>query len=106
MDMSEPSFDASTLAKNMDRILKADVARRFSEGVVTTARRNHVLSHDHFCVDGTSIEAWASMKRGRTRDEDPSQRPPPDDPCNQTLDAQTEKRKNATNASTTDPAAI
>ena len=106
MDMSEPSFDPSTFAKNKDRILKADVARIFFEGVVSTARRNHLISPDHFSVDGTLIEAWASMKSVRPRDEDPSQRPPSDDPGNPTVDWRGEKRTNATHASTTDPEAM
>jgi hypothetical protein len=61
------------------------------------------MSAEHFTVDGTLIEAWASLKSVRPRDE--SQRRPPDDPGNPTVDFHGERRRNATHASTTDPEA-
>ncbi len=105
MDMAEECFDASTFAKNKDRLLKADVARLFFEAVVNRARSYRLLSPDHFSVDGTLIEAWASMKSVRPRGEDSTQRPPPDDPGNPSVDFHGEKRTNETHASTTDPEA-
>jgi transposase len=105
MNLEEGSFDASTFAKNKDRLLAADVARRFFEGVVRQARRAHLLSTEHFTVDGTLIEAYASLKSVRPRDERPGDRPPPDDPGNASVNFRGERRSNATHVSTTDPEA-
>lgn len=105
MDLMEDAFNASSFAKNKERLLRADVARQFFEGVVGQARDARLLSADHFTVDGTLIEAWASLKSFRPKDEDQSKRPPPDDPGNPDVDFRGEKRSNATHASTTDPEA-
>jgi len=101
----EPTFDASSFAKNKERLLEADVARRFFEGIVRTAKAARLLSAEHFTVDGTLVEAWASLKSFRPRDEQPADRPPPDDPGNPTVNFHGEKRSNATHVSTTDPEA-
>jgi transposase len=101
----EPSFDASTFAKNKDRLLEADVARRFFEGIVAAAKAARLLSAEHFTVDGTLIEAWASLKSFRPREEQPGDRPPPDDAGNPTVNFHGEKRSNVTHVSTTDPEA-
>ena len=101
----ETPFDASTFAKNKQRLLEADVARRFFDGVVRTAKAARLLSAEHFTVDGTLIEAWASLKSFRPRDEEPGDRPPPDDAGNPTVNFHGEKRSNATHVSTTDPEA-
>ena len=61
------------------------------------------MSDDHFTVDGTLIEAWASLKSFRPKDEKPADRPPPDDPGNPTVNFHGEKRSNETHESTTDP---
>src|SRR5262245_3111742 len=61
MDMVEESFDSSTFSKNRERLLAHDVARSFFGRVVEQARRAHLLSSEHFTVDGTLIEAWASL---------------------------------------------
>ena len=61
----EAGFDASTFAKNKQRLLEADVARRFFEGIVRAAKAARLLSAEHFTVDGTLIEAWASLKSFR-----------------------------------------
>jgi transposase len=105
MAMDEESFDASSFAKNKRRLLEAEVAQRFFEGIVRRARGAHLLSAEHFTVDGTLIEAWASLKSFRPRDEKPGDRPPPDDPGNPTVDFHGERRGNATHVSTTDPEA-
>jgi transposase len=105
MSMEEPSFNPSTFAKNKERLLKADVAGQFFKAVVAQARGAKLMSADHFTVDGTLIEAWASMKSFRPKDEKPVDRPPPDDPGNPTVDFHGEKRSNETHASTTDPEA-
>lgn len=103
MDPTEPGIDHSTFSRNRQRLLDHDVAREFFAEVVETARRKHLLSNDHFTVDGTLIEAWASLKSFRPKDEKPEDRPPPDDPGNPTVDFHGEKRSNETHRSTTDP---
>lgn len=103
MDLIEPGFDASTFSKNRERLLTHDVARTFFDAVVQEADREHLLSTEHFSVDGTLIEAAASMKSVRKREGDPA--PPPDDPGNPDVQFRNERRTNATHASTTDPEA-
>lgn len=105
LGLDAAGFDASVFAKNQARLLAADVARRFFEGVVEQARTAQLLSSEHFTVDGTLIEAWASLKSVRPKDERPGDRPPPDDPGNPTVNWHGERRSNATHASTTDPEA-
>ena len=103
MDTVEPSFDHSTLSANRERLLAHDVAGLFFGQVVRQARHFGLMSREHFTVDGTQIEAWASMKSFRKKDA--KQRPPPDDPGNPTVDFHGEKRCNDTHESTTDPEA-
>jgi transposase len=104
LDMSadEPTFDASSFSRNRDRLLEHDVAGKFFAAVVEEARAAHLMSHDHFTVDGTLIEAWASLKSFRRKDEKAKDRKPPDDPGNPTVDFHGEKRSNETHESTTD----
>src|SRR5215468_1211248 len=105
MNADEPTFDASSFSRNRDRLLDHDVAGQFFAAVVAHARAAHLMSHDHFTVDGTLIEAMASLKSFRRKDEQPDQREPPDDPGNPTVNFHGEKRSNATHQSTTDPEA-
>ena len=105
MNMDEPAFDHSTFSKNRDRLLEHDVAGRFFAAVVEEARSLGLLSSEHFSVDGTLIEAWASLKSFRPKDEAPEDRDPPDDPGNPTVNFHGQKRSNETHASTTDPEA-
>ena len=105
LGMHEPIFDASTFAKTKARLLEADVARHFLAGIVDRAKTARLISTEHFTVDGTLIEAWASLKSFRPRDEAPGDRPPPDDPGNPTVNFRGELRTNQTHASTTDPEA-
>jgi transposase len=102
LGLDEDAFDASSFAKNKQRLLEADVARRFFEGVVQQAKAGRLLSADHFTVDGTLLEAWASLKSFRPKDESPRNRRPPDDPGNPTVDFHGERRSNATHWSLTD----
>ncbi len=104
MNMLEPSFDASTFAKNRERLLRHEVAQRFFDEVVFEADRLGLLSDAHFTVDGTLIEAAASLKSFRPKQE-PSPAEAPDHPGNPTVDFRGECRSNATHASTTDPEA-
>jgi transposase len=103
MDMVEDSFDHSTFSKNRQRLLEHDVAKRFLAEIVQQARAGKLMSDDHFTVDGTLIEAWASIKSFRRKDEKPGDRPPPDDPGNPTVNFHGEKRSNETHESKTDP---
>ena len=103
MSLDEESFDASSFATNKERLLGADVARLFFEGVVRQAKEAGLLSAEHFTVDGTLIEAWASLKSFKRRDGKGQQ--PPDDPGNPTVNFHGEKRSNETHESTTDPEA-
>lgn len=104
MDMESPAFDASTFSKNRDRLLEHDVAGQFFRQVVAVARGAGVMSDDHFTVDGTLIEAWASLKSFKPKTSGKPEAPP-DDPGNPTVDFHGEKRSNETHASTTDPEA-
>src|SRR3954465_12830564 len=76
MDMLEPSFDHSTFSKNRARLLRHRVSREFFDAVVSQADRLHLLSDEHFSVDGTLIEAAASLKSFRARDEPPPPKRP------------------------------
>jgi transposase len=107
MDLEELSLDATTFTKNRDRLLEHDVAVKFFDQVVRLARESGFLSDDHFTVDGSLIEACASLKSFRPKGEDPSDRPTTDDdPGHPTVNFRGEKRSNATHASTTDPEAL
>ena len=106
LEVHTAPFDASTFAKNKARLLRADVARLFFEGIVQQAKAAHLLSAEHFTVDGTLIEAWASLKSFRPKGERPGDRPPPDDPGNPTVNFHGERRRNATHVSITDRDAL
>jgi len=105
MDMVEPSFEASSFSKNRQRLLEHDVAGAFFGRVVEQARRAHLLSAEHFTVDGTLIEAWASLKSFKPKARRDQDEPAHDDPGNPTVDLHGQQRGNATHESTTDPEA-
>jgi len=86
--------------KNRNRLLEGDVAREFLGEVLSQAQAHGLTSDEHFTVDGTLIEAWASLKSFQRRDQKDG--PPPDDPGNPTLNFHGEKRSNDTHESTTD----
>jgi hypothetical protein len=90
---------ATTLSKNPDRLLAGDVTISFFQGLVEQARQRHLHSSDHFTVDGTLLEAWASQKSLRPKNEDPTVR----GSRNTAVDFRGEKRSNDTHVSTTDP---
>ena len=100
LSMDAPVWDATVFSKNRDRLLEGDVAGKFLAAVVAQAARRNLLSDDHFSVDGTLIEAWASIKSFRPRDGGDE---PPGPGRNGERDFHGEKRSNATHASTTDP---
>ena len=105
LNWDEPGFDHSTFSRNRARLLEHDVAGEFFRTVVAEARELKLTSDEHFTVDGTLIEAWASLKSLRPKDEEPNDRTPPDDPGNPSVDFHGERRQNATHQSTTDPEA-
>jgi transposase len=101
LGMDEPIWDHSTFSKNRDRLLEGDVADAFFDAVLADAQAQRLLSDEHFTVDGTLLEAWASHKSFRPKAGDSSA--PPDDPGNPTVNYRGERRTNATHQSTTDP---
>jgi len=98
--MDEPVWVPTVFTKNRDRLLEGDIAEKFFAHVLAQARLANLLSDEHFSVDGTLMEAWASHKSFQRKDR-PT--PPPDDPGNPTIDFHGEKRSNETHQSTTDP---
>jgi transposase len=99
MDMTEEPFDASSFSRNRDRLLEHEVAHRFLQAIVARAKKARLMSPDHFSVDGTLIEAWASMKSFRPKDEDDDDK----GDGNGWGDFKGEKRSNETHESKTDP---
>jgi transposase len=96
-------WDATTFTKNRDRLLEAEVAKQFLAQVVELARDKGLVSDEHFTVDGTLLEAWASVKSYQRKEG--KKTPPPEDPGNPTVDFHGEKRSNQTHESKTDPEA-
>lgn len=103
MEVTDEPFAPTVFSKNRDRLLEHDVAAAFFSEVVDFARRQQLLSRDHFTVDGTLIDVWASHKSLRRRDGSDDEQPPPDDLSNPTLDFRGEQRSNDTRVSRTDP---
>lgn len=103
LSMDDPVWDHSTFTKNRDRLLESDIARRFFQAIVTQARNRGLTSDEHFCVDGTLIGAWASMKS--VRRQDGSDDPPQGGGRNPERDFHGERRNNETHESSTDPEA-
>jgi transposase len=103
MNLDEPVWDVTVFTKNRDRLLDGDVAREFLSEVVKQAQAKDLTSDEHFTVDGTLIEAWASLKSFQRKDQDKT---PPDDSGNPTVDFHGEKRSKETHESTTDPDAL
>lgn len=101
LGIDDPVWDASTFAKNRDRFLEMDAAAELLAGVVNHPDVRRQMSRDHFSVDGTLIDAWASMKSFKPKDDPGSDNP--DAGRNAERDFRGEKRSNETHASTTDP---
>jgi transposase len=104
MELDEPSFDHSSFTANRDRLLEHEIAGDFFRRIVAQAQARGLLSNDHFTVDGTLIEAWASLKSFKRKGQKPGAGP--DDPGNPTVNFHGEHRSNATHQSTTDPEAL
>jgi transposase len=104
LNLDDPVWDVTVFTKNRERLLKADVARKFFALVVEQAQSLNLMSDEHFTVDGTLLEACASLKSFKKMDR--GEEPPTDDPGNPTVDFHGEKRSNQTHASTTDEDAM
>ena len=98
--MDAPVWDVTVFTKNRDRLLEGDIARGFLAAILAEPQVRPLLSTEHFSVDGTLIEAWASMKSFRPKD---GSGEPPAPGRNGERDFHGEKRSNETHASTTDP---
>lgn len=101
LGLDEPVWDHSSFSKNQERLIETDVAAQFLAAILEQAKDKKLLSKDHFSVDGTLIQAWASIKSFKPRDDD--QEPPAGK--NPTRDFRGEKLVNDTHVSTTDPQA-
>jgi transposase len=100
LGIDDAVWDHSTFSKNRDRLLDADVAVKFMAAVLAHREVKPLLSNDHFSVDGTLVEAWASLKSFRAKDGSDE---PPSPGRNGERDFHGEKRANDTHESTTDP---
>jgi transposase len=101
LNMDEPVWVPTVFSKNRDRLLEGDIAQKFFTQILEQARAARLTSDEHFSVDGTLIEAWASQKSFQRKDQ--PEPPPMDDPGNPTVNFQGEKRSNETHESKTDP---
>jgi transposase len=104
LGIDDAVWDASTFSKNRDRLLAGSVAAAFLSAVLAIPRVKRLLSQDHFSVDGTLIQAWASMKSFRPKDDTPPNSPvPPAGGRNAEVDFHGQRLSNDTHQSTTDP---
>lgn len=101
LNMDDVVWDATVFSKNRDRMLKSDIAALFFQAVVEEARVMSLLSDEHFSVDGTLIEAWASQKSFQKKGTGESGKP--GDGGNASVDFHGEQRRNDTHESKTDP---
>src|SRR5258708_2404633 len=101
LNMDDAIWDVTVFTKNRERLLDGDIAEAFFQAVLEQARERSLLSDEHFTVDGTLLEVWASVKSYQRKDA--KNAVPPDDPGNVTVDFHGENRSNQTHASKTDP---
>ena len=103
LNIMDQAFDASSFSKNKERLLEHHVSHEFLTAVITEARRRHLLSEDHFTVDGSLLEAWASLKSFRPKDGGATTG---SDGNNPSINFHGEHRTNDTHQSMTDPEAM
>jgi len=103
LNADDDVWDATVFTKNRDRLLEADIAKEFLARVVEQAQAKGLTSDEHFTVDGTLLEAWASAKSFQPKD---GKQSPPDDPGNPTVNFRGEQRSNETHASKSDSEAL
>lgn len=101
LNMDEAVWVPTVFSKNRNRLLESDIAEKFFQQVLDQARAGDLLSDEHFSVDGTLIEAWASQKSFQRKGG--GDQAPKDDPGNPTVNFHGEQRSNQTHESTTDP---
>lgn len=99
LSLEDEIWDHSTFSQNQERLIGTDIAGMFLQRIIEQAKEAHLLSKDHFSVDGTLIEAWASIKSFRPKDNEP----PGQSGRNDAVDFHGKTLKNDTHASTTDP---
>jgi transposase len=100
LGIDDPVWDHSVFSKNRDRLLNTEIAQDFLAALLTEPKVKRLLSHEHFSVDGTLLDAWASMKSFRPKGGGGG---PPDGGRNGEWNFRGEKRSNETHESTTDP---
>jgi hypothetical protein len=107
LGIDDAVWDHSSFSKNRDRLLEGDIAAKFLAAVLAQPPVKRLLSTEHFSVDGTLIEAWASMKSARPKCPEDNADEPPGRSGGRNPDASFhgQKRSNATHASSTDPQA-
>jgi len=107
LNLDDDVWDHSSFTKNRNRLLEGEIAQRFFEEVLATAKKKGLVSQEHFTVDGTLIEAWASHKSFKPKDQGSDDDDPPRSSGgggkNPDVDYQGQKRKNDTHESKTDP---
>ncbi len=104
LNLDDAVWNPTTFTKNRKRLLRGDIAEQFFAAVLEQARDYELLSDEHFTVDGTLLEAAASLKSFKSKDN--KDEPPADDPGNPDVNFRGEKRSNDTHQSTTDPTAM
>jgi transposase len=105
LGIDDPAWDHSSFTKNRERLLAGEIAAKFLAAVLAQPKVKRLLSSDHFSVDGTLIEAWASMKSFKPKEPGDGSEPPSSGGRNTEVDFKGQKRSNATHESTTDPEA-
>jgi transposase len=105
LNLDDDIWNATTFTKNRDRLMEGEIAERFFEEVLAMAKNQGLVSQDHFTVDGTIIEAWASHKSFQRKEESSDDDPPNNSGAgrNPDVDYKGQKRKNDTHESKTDP---
>jgi transposase len=105
MKSDDKIWDETVFSKNRDRLLKGEIANKLFDKVIALANKKNLVSDEHFTVDGTLVEAWASLKSFQKKDAKKKNRKDDGDPGNPTVDFHGEKRSNETHESKTDPEA-
>jgi transposase len=106
LGIDDAVWDHSVFSKNRDRLLEGEIAAKFLAAVLMQPRVRQLLSGEHFSVDGTLVEAWASMKSLKPKKATGDNEPPAGGGRNEEVDFRGEKRSNLTHASTSDPDAM
>jgi transposase len=106
LGIDDPAWDHSVFSKNRDRLLEGEIAAKFLAAILTQPQVKRLLSSQHFSVDGTLIEAWASLKSLKPRDGGDSNEPPAGGGRNAEVNFRGAKRSNQTHVSMSDPDAM